>query len=168
MMALQLSKCNMSKFLLAFSFWLALGGCASAPPLPPSASSRLDHLSINVADAKVAAEFYKGAFGFPEIRTPFAAGGGVVWLDLGNGTSLHIFGGRRSAVVNERERHIAFTVADMSKIIAFLVSNGIAWQNFNGTVGEVQTRPDGVRQMFFRDPDGYWIEVNDALKNDVR
>ena len=25
--------------------------------------------------------------------------------------------------------------------------------------------PDGVRQMFFRDPDCYWIEVNDALKD---
>jgi lactoylglutathione lyase len=23
-------------------------------------------------------------------------------------------------------------------------------------------RPDGVRQIYFQDPDGYWIEVNDA------
>jgi len=28
--------------------------------------------------------------------------------------------------------------------------------------GEV--RPDGVKQNFVRDPDGYWIEINDALK----
>jgi len=23
-------------------------------------------------------------------------------------------------------------------------------------------RPDGVRQIYFQDPDGYWLEVNDS------
>ena len=27
-----------------------------------------------------------------------------------------------------------------------------------------QVRSDGVRQIFIQDPDGYWIEVNDAPK----
>lgn len=44
-------------------------------------------------------------------------------------------------------------VADTSKVTGFPTSNGIAWQNFEGVQGETQTRPDGVRQMFFRDPD---------------
>jgi hypothetical protein len=46
-------------------------------------------------------------FGFAEFRSPFPGGGGVVWLDLGNGTALHIFGGRKAPVANERERHLA-------------------------------------------------------------
>jgi len=25
----------------------------------------------------------------------------------------------------------------------------------------VQLRPDGIQQIYFQDPDGYWIEVND-------
>lgn len=52
----------------------------------------------------------------------------------------------------------------MSHVTSFLVSQGMAWQNFDGVSGRMQTRPDGVNQMFFRDPDGYWIEINDALK----
>ncbi len=26
-------------------------------------------------------------------------------------------------------------------------------------------RPEGVKQTFVRDPDGYWIEINDALRS---
>ena len=28
-------------------------------------------------------------------------------------------------------------------------------------VGTSPVRPDGVHQLYFQDPDGYWIEVND-------
>ena len=27
---------------------------------------------------------------------------------------------------------------------------------------KVQTRADGVKQIYMQDPDGFWIEVNDA------
>jgi len=26
----------------------------------------------------------------------------------------------------------------------------------------VTTRPDGVHQIWFQDPDGYWLEINDV------
>ena len=49
--------------------------------------------------------------------------------------------------------------------MAALKARGMNWQDFAGNVGQVsQTRSDGVRQIFFRDPDGYWIEINDARK----
>lgn len=157
----------MSRSISAVALTLCLAACAS-PPAPPTqpvvTSAELDHIAISVVDVMATAAFYKAAFGFAELKNPFAGGGGVVWLDLGHGTALHIFGGRSGPVGDERERHIAITVADMSRVTDFLKSRGIAWQNFDGVAGEVQTRPDGVRQMFFRDPDGYWVEVNDALK----
>lgn len=149
------------KFIAVVLFSLA--GCAAVPPAKPS-GSRLDHVAISVANAKASAAFYSGAFGFTTLKTPFGDGADVVWLDLGGGMALHVFGGRTAGIANEHERHIAFAVADMSKVTRFLTSRGIAWQNFDGVQGEMQTRPDGVRQMFFRDPDGYWVEVNDALK----
>ena len=34
--------------------------------------------------------------------------------------------------------------------------------DFAGTPGVFQTRPDGVKQVYFQDPDEYWIEVNSA------
>ena len=33
-----------------------------------------------------------------------------------------------------------------------------------GTPGAITLRPDGIQQIYFRDPDGYWIEMNDAGK----
>lgn len=139
-----------------------LVGCAGPQPGPVTA--RLDHVAISVSNAKASAEFYRGAFGFAGLKTPFGDDADVVWLDLGGGVALHVFGGRQAGIANEHERHIAFAVADMSRVTSFLTSRGIRWQNFDGVQGEMQTRPDGVRQMFFRDPDGYWVEVNDALK----
>ena len=123
----------------------------------------LDHIAIQVADAEGSARFYKDVFGLIELKNPFVGGGGVVWLDLGNGIALHIFGGRQFPVPKERERHMAFTVSDISKITTYLQTHGMSWQDFDGAVDKIQTRPDGVHQLFFKDLDGYWIEVNDAL-----
>jgi len=158
----------MFRVLTALLFVAYLAGCSLAPTHDPKINAGLDHMALIARDARGAATFYKSAFGFAELETPFAGGGGVVWLDTGNGMALHIFGGLKQPVADERERHIAITVAEMSKVTDFLRSKGIAWQNFDGVPNEVQTRPDGVRQMFFRDPDGYWVEVNDALKTHGR
>jgi len=37
----------------------------------------------------------------------------------------------------------------------------VKYGNFKGDSKVVQLRPDGVQQVYFQDPDGYWIEVND-------
>jgi hypothetical protein len=52
----------------------------------------------------------------------------------------------------------------MRRVTATLKAHGLPWQDFEGTPGRVQTRPDGVQQLFFQDADGYWVEVNDAPK----
>ena len=144
--------------------FLLLAGCAATHESRTSAVSHVDHLAIHVADIKSSAAFYEGAFGFRELKNPFPGDGGVIWLDVGNGVAMHIFGRRTSMVADERERHFAMTVANLSRVTSFLAAHGIAWQDFDGVTGQVQTRPDGVQQLFFRDPDGYWVEVNDALK----
>ena len=154
----------MRKAIGVATLFLLLAGCVTRPDVRKPAFSQLDHIAIHVADIKSSAAFYEGVFGLRELKNPFPGGGGVIWLDVGNGVAMHIFGGRTSKVTDERERHFAVTVADLSQVTEFLASHGIAWQNFDGVAGEVQTRPDGIQQLFFRDPDGYWVEVNDALK----
>ena len=134
----------------------------------PTRAATLDHVAISVASAEASARFYEGAFGFVELKNPFAGGGGVVWLDLGNGIALHLFGGRKSPVLDERERHMAVTVPDIARVTDFLRSHDVAWQDFDGVPGRVQTRPDGVHPLFFKDPEGYWVEVNDVAPVAVR
>jgi lactoylglutathione lyase len=43
-----------------------------------------------------------------------------------------------------------------------LKANKIEFENWPGEKGAVTTRVDGVKQIYFKDPDGYWIEINDA------
>ena len=46
---------------------------------------------------------------------------------------------------------------------ASLDAKHIIWASMEGK-HEPAVRFDGVKQIFIQDPDGYWIEINDALK----
>ena len=37
-----------------------------------------------------------------------------------------------------------------------------SFETWTGVPLETNDRPDGVKQVYFQDPDGYWIEVNDG------
>ena len=122
----------------------------------------IDHIALHVADLEASVAFYSGVFGFQEIP---AAAKGRRWLSLGNGVALHLLGERTAPVVDNRSVHVAFTSDNLEPIIQRLQERDVAWTDFAGTNGTVGTvRTDGVRQIFLRDPDGYWIEVNDSLK----
>ena len=38
---------------------------------------------------------------------------------------------------------------------------GVKYGNWAQTNKGPEIRPDGVKQIYFQDPDGYWIEVDD-------
>ncbi len=40
----------------------------------------------------------------------------------------------------------------------------IAYSDWPGTPNKVNIRADGMKQVFFQDPDGYWIEVNSVAQ----
>ena len=126
----------------------------------------VDHVALHVADLDASVAFYSGVFGLQEIP---AAAKGRRWLSLGKGVALHLLGGRSEPVVDDRSVHFALTSDNLEPILQRLKDRGIAWSDFGGTQATVSTgRSDGVRQIFLRDPDGYWIEVNDALKNTTK
>jgi lactoylglutathione lyase len=133
------------------------------PPTKTNSAAAIDHVAIHVADLDASVAFYSGVFGFEEIP---AAAKGRRWLSLGKGVAIHLLGGRTSPVADNRSVHLALTSGDLEPIMQQLRERKITWTDFAGTAGAVgAVRTDGVRQIFFRDPDGYWIEVNDALKN---
>jgi lactoylglutathione lyase len=83
--------------------------------------------------------------------------------------ALHLLGGRSDPVADNRSVHVALTNDNLEPILQRLRERGIAWSDFAGSPGAVSSgRSDGVRQIFLRDPDGYWVEVNDALKNTTK
>jgi len=113
---------------------------------------RLDHISLHVADVRDSVTFYKEVMGLEEIpRPPFSFQG--AWLSLGNGQTLHLIGGRTMQPYwGSRGTHIAFAVVDISRAAAYFEERGVART-------PVKERPDGIRQFFVADPDGYCLEI---------
>ena len=129
----------------------------------PTVTVAIDHVALHVADLDASAAFYSGVFQLQEIP---AAAKGRRWFSLGKGVALHLLGERSAPVADDRSVHLALTSDNLEPILQRLRDRRIPWSDFAGNPGGVSTgRSDGVRQIFLRDPDGYWVEVNDALKN---
>lgn len=147
---------------------MALMNCSAAlpaaePSVPASeAKMSLDHVTIQVANADASAAFYKQVFGLVDIKS---AVDGLRWLGAANGVQLHVIPSRSGPIGDNRAIHMAFATSNLDGELQKLKQLGIGWVDADGNVGRVSAaRKDGVRQIYFRDPDGYWIEVNDAGK----
>ena len=55
-----------------------------------------------------------------------------------------------------------FTVSSVDDFIKVLKQNNVVFEDWQGKQNSVTLRVDGVKQIYFEDPDGYWIEINDA------
>ena len=51
--------------------------------------------------------------------------------------------------------HLAFGTKDFEGYLKYLNEQGIKYFNFNEEQNKIQIRPDGVRQIYFQDPDRY-------------
>ena len=58
--------------------------------------------------------------------------------------------------------HLALATATFDATIAHLERQGITYVNLAREPNKVHARQDGTRQIYFQDPDGHWIEINDA------
>jgi len=136
---------------------------AQGEPVPvpaPALRVTLDHLALHVRDLDTSARFYAEVLGLTEIP---AAAPGRRWMSLSSGQALHLLDGRTQPVADVRSVHTAFQSDNLPELIRRLDARGIPWGNFQGQRGVMsQARTDGVRQIFFQDPDGYWLEVNNA------
>ena len=60
--------------------------------------------------------------------------------------------------------HLALATDRFDEFVKQLDADGVAYGDWQGNPEKFQVRSDGVRQIFFQDPDGYWIEVNSTDK----
>jgi lactoylglutathione lyase len=128
---------------------------------PAAQTVTADHVALHVADPAASIAFYHDAFGLREIPTAVAI---ARWMDLGRGLQLHLVSGRTRPVVTVLQVHLALRTPNLARTIDYLRARGMSWQDNQGNVGRISSvRTDGVRQIFLRDPDGYWLEVNGTL-----
>jgi lactoylglutathione lyase len=150
----------MQRLMIACAAMLML----SSPAVGQSSANqalKFDHATVYVRDLEKSASFYEKVLGFEKIPEPFKDGRHV-WFRIGPHDQLHVVSGATKPVENEINVHLAFRVASVPEFAARLDKAGVKYRKSIRGDGTVATpRPDGVNQIYFQDPDGYWIEVND-------
>lgn len=122
---------------------------------------KINHIAIHVADLTRSQAFYSDVLGLEMTDEPFKDGLHT-WYDIGGGATVHLI--EELSLIPPAEisktNHLCFSVLDMDAFIQNLNRKNHPFENWAGDQGKIHVRPDGVQQIFFRDPDHYWIEVN--------
>ncbi len=122
--------------------------------------ARINHTAIFVQNVAASGRFYQAALGLERLQDPFNDDQHI-WLKTSPTTSLHIIGTADSVRDYFKNHHTCYSVADFDGCLGRLRAEGIAFEDVDGKAGAFSVRKDGVRQIYLRDPDGYWLEIND-------
>lgn len=118
-----------------------------------------NHLALSVKDLNRSADFYGNILQFQEI-TNRSKLEGVRWFSIGEGKELHLISFLKENVSVNKAVHLALTTANFDAFVTLLQKMNIAYSDWPGTPNKVNIRADGMKQVFFQDPDGYWLEIN--------
>jgi catechol 2,3-dioxygenase-like lactoylglutathione lyase family enzyme len=118
-----------------------------------------NHIALSVKDVDKSAIFYKDVLQLKEItnRTKIE---GIHWFSFGEGKELHLVSILKDPVSTNKAVHFALTTSNYDAFIKTLEAKKINYSDWPGTPNKISIRADGIKQIYFQDPDGYWIEVN--------
>jgi lactoylglutathione lyase len=120
----------------------------------------LNHIAIYVVSLERATAFYRDVIGLEVMDEPFKDGRHS-WFKVGDHSQLHIISGAAKAEAHPKDTHLCFSVPSMKDFITVLEQHHVTYEDWPGKPNTINKRVDGVQQIYFRDPDGYWIEIND-------
>ena len=123
----------------------------------------VDHLTLSVKDVDRSAEFCGNILKFREItnRSKLER---VRWFAVGDGKELHLIYIVKENVTLNKAIHVAFAAPDFDSFVLMLEEKKIAYSDWPGATNKVNIRADGMKQVFFQDPDGNWIEINSVTQ----
>ncbi|HKH61507.1 MAG TPA: VOC family protein [Flavitalea sp.] len=133
----------------------AISGKAHAQKKAPV----LNHVAIYVVDLKKSTAFYQNIVQIDTVPEPFHDGKHT-WFKVGEYSTLHIIEGAKEAVVHDKSHHMCFSVPSLEDFMARLEKEKIFYTNLKGDGKTPNVRVDGVKQIYLKDPDGYWLEIN--------
>ena len=125
------------------------------------AKPRINHIAQYVDNLEKSTKFYQHIIGLDTIPNPFNDGRHT-WFLIGPKTHLHIISGPDVPKDRNRNNHLCFSVESIPDFIKHLEANNISYEDWPGNKGKIHYRVDGVMQIYLQDPDGYWLEINDA------
>ncbi len=148
--------------LLTLLLLCSLGFSQSNPTgsAPSADAPEFDHVALAVHDLQKSGEFYEKVMLLKPIPEPFHDGKHL-WYRIGDHQQLHVISSGAS-ITHDISVHLAFHVSSLDAFRAHLDEMKVKYRPFRLTdPGPASVRPDGVKQVYFQDPDGYWIEVDD-------
>ncbi len=124
-------------------------------------SFSFDHMALSVKDVDSSVNFYKNVLGLKEItnRTEIE---GIRWLKLSDGTELHLISIIKDNVTLNKAIHLGLTTPKFDSFVKRLDILKIDYSDWWGKPHTISVRADGIKQVYFQDLDGYWIDVNNA------
>tara|TARA_Y100000590_G_scaffold381942_1_gene451526 strand:- start:34 stop:486 length:453 start_codon:yes stop_codon:yes gene_type:complete len=122
---------------------------------------KTDHFAVVVTDLSASAKFYTEILGLGEI-TNQTKKSNIRWFAFADGVELHLIQTSKEGIETKKDFHLAVAVNSLPDFIKMLEEKKVPFESWQGDSGKSNSRPDGVNQVYIQDPDGYWIEVNDA------
>lgn len=121
-----------------------------------------NHIALAVKDVTISVDFYQRVFGLEEIDNT-ASKSKTRWLSLGEGKQLHLIPRPNSEIKLNKAVHFALSTVDFKGFIKHLNHLKIEYSDWVDSPNKDYVRDDGILQIYFKDPNGYWIEVNNDL-----
>jgi lactoylglutathione lyase len=158
----------MKKNIFCYLFWTLVmlssqQGLAQTAAKPQKPTLALNHIALYVNNLEKANQFYDNVLQLKRIEEPFKDGRHT-WYTLGPAGALHLIQGPAVTLDRPKNEHLCFSVGSVEDFIVTLDKYKINYTNLPGTAKAPTIRVDGVKQIYFQDPDGHWIEINDAKK----
>ena len=122
----------------------------------------IDHSSLIVNNLKKTGDFYNNVLQLKEIPHP-TNDPGFRWFQVQGNTQLHLILKDTVVMKKHKSMHLCLSTKKLEAFIYNLNANNVEYEDWPGTKNAITLRADGVRQIYLRDPEGYWIEINDAV-----
>ena len=134
--------------LLSLSALMAAPAAAQTRQ-PPIEVRSLNHVTMFVEDVSRSVDFYRGLFGMPVLSQQ---GDGTNLAVGSDNQFLGIYGGGTEAAID----HFCLGVAnfDRERIVGILAAHSVE--------GRVRMRDDETAEIYFQDPDGIRVQLQDA------
>lgn len=120
-----------------------------------------DHYSFIVEDLKTTGDYYKEVLGLEEIPHPTDTVN-FRWFRVRGNTQVHLIRKDKVEKTENKSVHLCLSLQDLDGYISFLEEKGEPYWDWPGKENAVTNRADGVRQIYLRDPEANWIEINTA------
>lgn len=120
-----------------------------------------DHYSFIVKDLDKVGAFYKNVLNLKEIPHPSDTTN-FKWFIVKGNSQLHLIRKDSVAMEHSKNVHLCLATQKLEELITYLEENNITYWDWPGKENSVTLRADGVRQIYLKDPENNWVEINNA------